>query len=199
MTEMYKAIGWLFLAISLLSALILYACLWMNGDDVLEIREERVMTPKITPPPEPVAEVKAVVTYPVPLSQELQDYIVQTCLDYEVSPCVVFAIIGVESEYDATKKGDFWDGRYHSFGLMQIYAEKHTDRCIRLNTYNLLDARQNVLTGIDYLAELLATGNSIDECLTFYNCGYWQEPGVYARTVLCNAEQILEGVMVSEP
>ena len=168
-----------------------------DADDAMEIREDRVMT-NVTPPPMPMEEVKAVVTYPVPLDQDLQDYIVQTCLEYEVSPCIVFAIIGVESEYDATKKGDFWDGCYHSFGLMQVLASEHTERCLRLGAWNLLDPYQNVRVGIDYLAELLESGNTIDECLTFYNSGYWQEPGTYARTVLCNAEQILEGVQVHE-
>lgn len=187
---------WMILAAFLmcLFVVVMYCALVVasDADDQMEAEAERHMT-DVTPIP-----VETKVTYPVPLDQDLQDYIVQTCLDYEISPCIVFAVIGVESGYDATKKGDFLDGRYHSFGLMQIYAEKHTDRCIRLNTYNLLDARQNVLTGIDYLAELLSTGNTIDECLTFYNSGYWQEPGVYARTVLCNAEQILEGAQVHE-
>ena len=157
----------------------------------MEIREERIMT-DVTPVPMPV-EVRATVTYPVPLDQELQDYIVQTCLEYEISPCIVFAIIGVESNYDAALIGD--NGK--SYGLMQIYASQHTQRCIRLNTYNLLDARQNVLTGIDYLAELLSTGHDIEWCLSWYN-GHGGEPCEYARTVLCNAEQILEGVMVHE-
>ena len=164
-------------------------------DSLREIRVERVMTPEVTPPPEPAEEVKAVVTYPVPLDQALQDYVVKTCLEYEVSPCIVFAIIGVETHgtFDASLIGD--SGK--SYGLMQIYASQHTQRCIRLNTYNLLDARQNVLTGIDYLAELLATGHDIEWCLSWYN-GHGGEPCEYARTVLCNAEQILEGVQVHE-
>jgi hypothetical protein len=177
-----------------LFAVVLYCALVVasDADDAMEIRAERVMTPEVTPPPEPAEEVKAVVTYPVPLSQEIQDYVVQTCLEYEVSPCVVFALIGVESGYDASKIGD--NGR--SYGLMQIYASQHTGRCARLNTVNLLDPKQNVLTGIDYLAELLATGHDIEWCLSWYN-GHGGEPCEYARTVLCNAEQILEGVQVS--
>ena len=183
----------LFLAVCLFAAL-MYACLWIasDEDDAMEIREERIMT-DITPVPMPPAEVKAVVTYPVPLDQELQDYIVKTCLEYEISPCIVFAIIGVESNYNSALVGD----NGHSYGLMQIYADQHTQRCIRLNTYNLLDARQNVLTGIDYLAELLSTGHDIEWCLSWYN-GHGGEPCEYARTVLCNAEQILEGVQVHE-
>ena len=184
------ALGMCLFVVVLYSALIVAS----DADDAMEIREERVMTPEVTPVPMPE---ELTVTYPVPLDQELQDYIVETALANQVSPALVFAVIGVESGYDATKKGDFWDGHYHSFGLMQILASEHTERCLRLNAYNLLDPYQNVRVGIDFLAELLETGNTVDECLTFYNTGYWQEPNDYARTVLCNAEQIMEGVMIS--
>ena len=182
---------WMILAALMmcLFVVVLYCALVVasDADDQMEAEAERHMT-DVTPIP-----VEPKVTYPVPLDQELQDYIVQTCLDYEISPCIVFAIIGVESNYDASLIGD--NGK--SYGLMQIYASQHTQRCIRLNTYNLLDARQNVLTGIDYLAELLSTGHDIEWCLSWYN-GHGGEPCEYARTVLCNAEQILEGVMVHE-
>lgn len=184
---------WMILAALMmcLFVVVLYCALVVasDADDQMEAEAERRLT-EITPVP---MEKKAVVTYPVPLDQDLQDYIVQTAIDYEVSPCVVFAIIGVESNFDANLIGD--SGK--SYGLMQIYASQHTQRCIRLNTYNLLDARQNVLTGIDYLAELMATGHDIEWCLSWYN-GHGGEPCEYARTVLCNAEQILEGVMVHE-
>ncbi len=160
-----------------------------KADDAMEAEAERRLT-EITPVP---METKAIVTYPVPLDQELQDYIVQTCLEYEVSPCVVFAIIGVESGYDTSKIGD--NGK--SWGLMQIYSTQHTARCVRLGAWNLLDPKMNVRVGIDYLAELLSTGHDIEWCLSWYN-GHGGEPCEYARTVLCNAEQILEGVMVHE-
>ena len=186
---------WMILAALMmcLFVVVLYCALVVasDADDAMEIRAERIMT-DVTPVPMPV-EVRATVTYPVPLDQELQDYIVKTCLEYEISPCIVFAIIGVESNYDASLIGD--NGK--SYGLMQIYASQHTQRCIRLNTYNLLDARQNALTGIDYLAELLSTGHDIEWCLSWYN-GHGGEPCEYARTVLCNAEQIMEGAQVHE-
>jgi len=141
----------------------------------------------------------ATVTYPVPLDQDLQDYIVETAKSYGVAPSIVFAIIGVETggTFDPNSMGDYQDDGFpRSFGLMQIWEEHHHERCARLNAYNLLDPYQNVRVGIDFLAELLDSGHTIDECLTYYNTGYWQEPNEYARTVLCNAEQILEGVMV---
>lgn len=190
-----EAVFWCLVGLMLtLFVTVIYCALAVASDaaGAMEIQEDRFVTPEVTPVPMP-EEVKVVVTYPVPLDQGLQDYIVQTCLDYEISPCVVFAIIGVESNYDASLIGD--NGK--SYGLMQIYASQHTQRCIRLNAYNLLDPKQNVLTGIDYLAELLGTGHDIEWCLSWYN-GHGGEPCEYARTVLCNAEQILEGVQVHE-
>lgn len=186
--------AWLIVAALLmcLFLIILYSALVVasDADDQIEEYHERHMTDAI---PVPSPEPKAVVSYPVPLDQDLQDYIVQTCLEYEVSPCIVFAIIGVESGYDASKIGD--NGK--SWGLMQIYSTQHTARCVRLGAWNLLDPYQNVRVGIDYLAELLATGHDIEWCLSWYN-GHGGEPCEYARTVLCNAEQILEGVQVHE-
>lgn len=187
--------AWMILAAIMLClfVVVLYRALVVasDADDRMEIREERVMTDVVPVPA--VEEVKATVTYPVPLDQDLQDYIVQTCLEYEVSPCIVFAIIGVESNYDASMIGD--NGK--SWGLMQIYSTQHTARCVRLGAWNLLDPYMNVRVGIDYLAELLATGHDIEWCLSWYN-GHGGEPCEYARTVLCNAEQILEGVQVHE-
>lgn len=136
----------------------------------------------------------ATVTYPVPLDQELQDYIVDTARSYGVSPCIVFAIIGSESEYHADAKGDEIDGVFHSFGLMQIWADQHTNRCLRLNAYNLLDPYQNVRVGIDYLAELLDQGD-LDWALSVYS-GNGGAPCDYALTIQRSAECILEGVMV---
>lgn len=197
--------GWLIAAAVLLAVCVgvLYARLAIasRGAHVRQIQAEKFIVPEVTPVPAPEQEeeeaARLTVTYPVPLDQELQDYIVKTALENEVSPCIVFAVIGVESGYDATKKGDFWDGYYHSYGLMQILASKHTDRCLRLNAINLLDPYQNVRVGIDYLAELLDEGKGIEWALSFYN-GHGGEPCDYARTVLCNARQIFEGRRVHE-
>lgn len=136
----------------------------------------------------------ATLTYPVPLDQELQDYIVETAKSYGVSPCIVFAIIGAESEYKADAKGDEIDGVYHSFGLMQIWADRHVNRCLRLNAYNLLDPYQNVRVGIDYLAELLDQGD-LDWALSVYS-GNGGAACAYALEIQRSAECILEGVML---
>lgn len=178
-----------------------------NADDAMEIQAEKLIVPEVTPVPAPEEEAeKLIVTYPVPLDQELQDYIVETCREYEVSPCYVFAIIGVETQgtYDPKTKGDYFDGKYHSFGLMQIYASEHTKRCLRLNAINLLDPYQNVRVGIDFFAELMDERKGIEWALMAYNAGQTRADeyvrlGIltdYARCVKCNAELIYEGRQV---
>lgn len=167
-----------------------------SKDDEKVIREERIMT-EVTPVPEPT---ETVVTYPVPLDQDLQDYIVETCLEYEVSPCIVFAIIGVESNYNPSLVGD----NGHSWGLMQIYNSQHIERCVRLGAWNLLDPRQNVRVGIDFFAELMNERKGVEWALMAYNAGQtraddYVSRGIltdYANAVLCNTQQISEGIRV---
>lgn len=191
--------GWLILCAALAVAFVvcLYSMLVAasRADRVMEIEEEKLIVPETTPVPAPEEEetAKLIVTYPVPLDQDLQDYIVQTSLENEVSPCVVLALIGVESGYDADCIGD----NGNSFGLMQIYKSQHEPRMERLGATELLDPYQNVRVGIDYLAELLDEGHGIEWALSYYN-GHGGAECDYSRLVLCNARQIFEGRQVHE-
>ena len=164
-----------------------YACLVVasDADDALEAEYQRAVSAKYEP------QTIYTVTYPVPLDQQLQDYIVETALSYGISPCIVFAVIGAESGYMADVIGD----NGHSYGLMQIWGSQHTERCKRLNAYNLLDPYQNVRVGIDYLAELMNQGD-LDWALSVYS-GNGGVACEYALNVQKNAECILEGVVVS--
>lgn len=154
-----------------------------------EIRKERLIIPEVTIVPEPK---EAVVIYPVPLDQELQDYIVKTSIENGVSPCIVFAVIETESDYDPAKMGD----NGNSFGLMQIYKSVHLERMERLGVTDLLDPYQNVMVGIDYLSELLRQGD-IRWALSFYN-GNQGNPCQYSEIVLARAQQIYEGKDIRE-
>lgn len=171
---------------------VLYCCLIVasNADDRMdEIMEERIMT-NTTPVPAPA---EPWVRYNVPLDDSLQQYIEEQCKEYGVPSPIVMAVIGVESNFDPNCKGDVVDGYYQSFGLMQIYAKEHYDRCIRLNAYNLLDPYQNVRVGIDFLAELIDIyDGDWDKALSFYNN---DDTGRYAEKVQAYAECLAEGVM----
>ncbi len=162
---------------------------------VLHFRDD-IPVSVTTPVPAPTAWAK----YPVPMDKAMQIHIVEEANRKGVSPAVVFAIIQTESEYDAGKIGD----NGNSYGLMQIYASEHTERCQTLNAVNLLDPFANVSVGIDILAELGTYKMPLEWELMAYNGGVgyatamWDEGTVsgYASTVKALAEQIAEGVMV---
>lgn len=157
-------------------------------------------TEEVSKPVTTTVPVEAWAKYPVPLDKSMQLHIVEEANRRGVSPALVFAIIQTESDFDANKIGD--GGK--SYGLMQVYASEHTDRCLALNAINLLDPYANVTVGIDILAELSGYRMPIEWVLMAYNGGMgyattmYNEGRVsdYANTVKALAEQIAEGVMV---
>lgn len=145
-----------------------------------------------TPPPEPMPEPVAWVRYPVPLEDDLQQYINGLCADKGIDPAIIYAVISMESDFDADKLGD--GGQ--SYGLMQIWQAEHTERCIRLGAYNLYAPMDNVRVGIDYLAELIGWGYGLDYALSFYNGHGGELPWWYVDEVHARAEQYAEGAML---
>jgi hypothetical protein len=118
---------------------------------------------------QPTVQEEAVVsvTYPVPMEQELQDFIISLCEEHHIEPGVVFAVIDRESDFRADAVGD--NGK--SFGLMQIQKRWHVERMEKLGCDDLLDPYQNVMVGIDYLAELFERENGVEWALAAYNAG----------------------------
>ena len=141
-------------------------------------------------PEEPV-EDKSYMRYPCPLDDDLQRYIIEVCKIKEVSPALVMAVIGAESQYNADAVGDHGE----SFGLMQIQPKWHSERMDRLGVYNLLDPKQNVLVGVDILAELLDKENGIEWALSYYS-GNGGAECEYSEKVMSMAECLLEGAMI---
>ena len=176
-------IGWILFGLFAVG-MVGYSACRVSGESEERETAFRVQEPPVTPEPTPEPWVR----YPVPLDDDLQKYIVKTCLDYGVSPCVILAQIGVESQYDAEAVGD----NGNSYGLMQINRQWHEARMERLGVMDLLNPYQNVLVGIDLMAELLDRGNGLDWSLSYYN-GHGGEPCEYARLVQTSAECILEG------
>lgn len=128
-------------------------------------REAPTSAPAVTPPPSPAPETWT--RYPVPLDDDLQRYIRRLCIQNDVHPALVLAIISRESDYQADKLGDNGE----SYGLMQIHLEDHRERCIRLEAYNLFDPYANVRVGIDFLGELMAEGKGVTWTVMAYNAG----------------------------
>lgn len=130
--------------------------------------------------------------YDVPLSRDLQDYIIDLCKVNNISPELVLAIIKVESNYCATAV----NASESCYGLMQI------NRC-NFAAYQLdepTDDFENVRVGITMLAELLDKHGDINKALMAYNCGptgakrLW-EKGItetsYCRKVAAAKQEII--------
>ena len=139
----------------------------------------------------------------IPLDFKFQTYINDVCKSYEIAPEIVFAMIAKESNYNAEEIGDNGE----SYGLMQVQKHWHEDRMDELDVNDLLDPYQNVLVGVDYLAELLGyyDGN-IEKALTAYNAGatgaynnYFRHgitASEYAEEIIENSKKIDEGAVL---
>lgn len=137
-----------------------------------EVRQEQETTTE-----QPTAIVEEVVletvaepTYKpcdIPLSQELQIWVFDYCKDKKLNPYMIMAMCERESQYNANAVGD--SGR--SLGIMQIQEQWHQERMDRLGCDNLLDARQNMMIGIDILIDLYSKCNDTSWVLMAYNGG----------------------------
>ena len=129
-----------------------------------------------------------VMVYDVPLDMELQLHIIQTCEEYHIDPAIVMAMIWRESGFRADAVGD----NGNAFGLMQIWPYWHSGRMERLGCTDLLDPYQNVVVGIDYLAENIRRyDGDVAKALVAYNQGsYYETITGYALDVLDMAEEL---------
>ena len=134
--------------------------------------------------------------YDVPLTEDLQDIIIDISEKRGVDPALVIAVIEKESGYNPDAFGD--NGR--SQGLMQIWRSFHEQRMEKLGAVNLYDPRDNVIVGIDILAEKLEKYEDAEKALIAYNAGdagakkHYFSKGVYSnsysRAVMEIAEKI---------
>jgi len=121
----------------------------------------------ITMVPEPTTEPEPA-RYPVPLDDNLQDWIITQCGD-DIDPALVLAVIAVETAgtWNPEAVGD----NGNSIGLMQIYKRYHEARIEKLGVFDLTDPYQNTAVGIDILKELSAGGKDEAWLLMAYNGG----------------------------
>ena len=119
----------------------------------------------------------------MPVIIQVYTYIV--CRQYGVDYEMVFALIERESLCRWDIIGD--DGE--STGYMQIQERWHKDRMERMGVHDLKNPFQNIMVGVDYMAELQErTGGNNMDTLAAYNYGYagakrclWDE-GVHEYT-----------------
>ena len=158
-----------------------------------DVEAEFVVVPSI---PEEVANLEAVMFYPVLMDQDTQILIIRLCEDYHIEPAVVMAMIHRESKFQADVIGDNGE----SFGLMQIQPKWHYQRMIDLGCTDLMNPIENVTVGVDYLAELIERGNGLEWALAAYNAGASGAlKGLgfdYAAEVLANSEMLKNGIEI---
>ena len=128
-----------------------------------------------------------VALYDVPLDENLQTHIIETAETYGIDPSIIMAMAYKESTYRTDVIGDGGN----SYGLLQIQPKWHYKRMQKLGCTDLLDPYQNVMVGIDYLAEQIDRYDDLAKGLTAYNRGHY--PGKvtnYAKTVMALAEEM---------
>lgn len=127
--------------------------------------------------------------FDVPLDHKLQDHIFALCEEKCIDPAIIIAMIDKESKFDIDIIGD----KGKSYGLMQIQPRWHKERMEELGVTDLLDPYQNVTVGIDILAELLESGESLEWALMAYNGGHSYANRLAAEGRLSTyAEYVLE-------
>jgi soluble lytic murein transglycosylase-like protein len=136
----------------------------------------------------PIYTEPPIILYDVPLDAKLQFHIIQVAESYGIDPAIIFAMCYRESTYDPSRIGDYGE----AFGLMQIQPKWHSDRMARLGCTGLLDPFQNVVVGIDYLAEQKARySGDIYKALVAYNAGHYKGTITkYAMEIMAKAEEL---------
>lgn len=103
-----------------------------------------------------------------------EEYIEVVCQEYNVCPELVQAVIERESGWDPKAENGGCEG------LMQISPLFHQGRMERLGVTDLRDPYDNILVGVDFLAELFRQYHEIYPVLMFYNAGYSEKEGLLA-------------------
>ena len=104
--------------------------------------------------------------YNIPLSEELQDYIIDTATKYSVPPKLIIAIIQNESSYRATATGAAGEQ-----GYMQIHPINFEWLGEELGITDFYNPEQNILAGTYLLSEICEKYETTNEILMCYNCG----------------------------
>lgn len=120
------------------------------------------------------------------ISDKFLPYINTVCEKYCICPELVMAII----EHESGGRTDAINGDCK--GLMQINEPYHLDRLQRLGATDLYNPYENILVGVDYLAELAAEYEDITLVLDIYS-GNSKAFQNYENGIVSDyAEEILE-------
>lgn len=101
------------------------------------------------------------------LPEEVQRFIYRICKRDGVRYALVLAMIERESAYKADCIGD--DGE--SLGYMQVQQKWHEERMREKGVTDLMNPYQNIMVGVDYIAELIEEYGTERDALAVYNYG----------------------------
>lgn len=137
------------------------------------------------------------VTYNIPLEQELQDYTLEVCKEFNFKkPEIIFALMQTESDFNEDAISFTSD-----YGLMQISPINLGWLNIQLGVTDLMDPKQNIRAGVFMLDQLMDKYGNTHMALMAYNLGeygaleYWNA-GIfksdYSEMVMDRAREIQE-------
>lgn len=133
--------------------------------------------------------------YRIPLSEDLQLYTYNKCIEYGIPDCyeLVLAMMWQESNYTANFISS------NKYGIMQINSCNQSWLVDLLGPIDFLDARDNINAGVYILSKLLIKYGSVHKALMAYNMGEhgaslnWQTGNYtsgYSRGVVAKREAI---------
>lgn len=100
------------------------------------------------------------------ISKEYVGYVYDICLEYNVCPELIIAIIEAESSGDR-----YCTSKSNAQGLMQIIPKWHMERAYSLGVTDLYDPYSNILVGVDLVAYYAETYKDLPLVLMVYNEG----------------------------
>ena len=97
----------------------------------------------------------------------IRDYIEEICGMYNICPELIEAVIEQESDWEPNA----YNPDSGCIGLMQINPRRHKERMDKLGVTDLTDPEENILVGVDYIAELFHRYGDVYAVLMVYNAG----------------------------
>ncbi len=162
------------------------ACL-ITSEPEMTLKIEQITVP--TKSTEQESEEKMYIYYEVPqeyvmnggeFSDELQEFTQDLCKERQLSYPLVLALIEKETGYRNVDPNGCG-----STGYMQIISKWHKDRMAKFGVTDLLEPKENITVGIDYLTELFEKYQEVNLVLMAYNMGesgakkLWED-GIYS-------------------
>ncbi|MFI3254402.1 MAG: transglycosylase SLT domain-containing protein [Eubacteriales bacterium] len=133
--------------------------------EVLEIKMPMLSYQRTQEP-----EETGYVYYDVPLSDELQEYTQDLCLELNVDFPLVLSIMAQESKYGLDSISPKNKDGTKDYGIMQINSCNHDSLGQRLGITDFLDPHQNILAGLTMLADYWYL-NDYQTIAMYYNSG----------------------------